>query len=185
MVAVSLDSANPRVHEKLRGVPGCFEQTVCGIKEALPYFGSEGVVVNSVLFPGKEEHLESMPAFLRSIGVSEWSIGPYKDMRQAGGYGDTVQLKDSLTRITERAQAAGLNVFLADELRRLDKENFYDGLFVRSLEEETYVVRLSPDATCSRGRECFGPSGDALVWDQIEEPNVFLRRILSEVGVTF
>jgi hypothetical protein len=106
-------------------------------------------------------------------------------MGKHGSYGDTAQLKASLAKLTEQGKEAGINVFLADELRRLDSDGFYDGLFVRSLEEETYVVRLSPDATCSRGRECFGPSNLAPIWNKIETPHTFLRRILAEVGVVF
>lgn len=184
-VAVSLDSADANIHERLRGVPGCFVKTVQGIEAAVSSFGPEGVVVNSVLFPGKAEHLRGMPEFLVGLGVKEWSISPYKNMRAGGNVGDKQQLKKALLKVMEEGERAGLRVFLADELRRLGKDCFYDDILTESLEQETFVVRLSPDGSCSRGMECFESSSLAPVWNRVEEPHQFLRRILTEVGQAF
>lgn len=185
MVTISLDSNEARVHEKLRGVPGCFPPIVTGIRAALSHFGPEGVIVGSIVFPKRIKYLLGMPAFLKELGVTEWTLAPLKDLSSFEDtyMEDNASLKETLVTLSEEANRFGITVSLADELRRLDVGTFYQGLSVATLEADDYVVRLSPDRTCSRGRECLRPSSRSPRWDGKEAPHSFLRRILAEVNV--
>lgn len=180
LVAISLDSSDPAIHDQLRGVPGCFEEAIAGIKSAVHHFGRDGVVVNSVLFPGKERYLEGMPKLLQGLGVGEWTVGPYKDMRIGGHTGGKNQMKAALLRMSLLGAKYGLKASLADEFRKLDTGDFYKGLLVAALPPNVSVIRLSPDATCSQDFEILSPSGLAPTWDRKEAPHIFLQRRLSE-----
>ena len=184
LVAVSLDSADPRVHEKLRGVPGAFQGTVEGVREAVKHFG-DAISVNSVLFPSKEHYLEGMPNLLQSLGVQDWVISPLINFRSTGYQAAEEDIRRILRYYTNKAAAFDVETYLGDELRRYDVESLYQLLSAAALEREEYVIRLSPDGTCSRGKEILGQSQVAPIWDKKESPVIFVKRILADVGRSF
>jgi len=186
-ITVSLDSDASRRHDKLRGMVGAWEATVRGIRAAVEHFKDEDgvhVEVNSVLFPKKARYLEGMPRLLRKLGVTQWVISPLINFTDDRYTADVVALRQELLDLSRLAKREGIEVNLGDELRRHDTANLYELLSVAALVGEESVVRLSPDATLSRGREILRTSSAAPVWDRREEPHVFLKRVLAEVGCT-
>ena len=184
-VTVSLDSHDGIRHDRLRGVIGAWKSTVDGIHGAVEHFGSEGVTVNSVLFPKKLAYLAGMPALLRRLGVTNWVVSPLIDFRKDAYASDLSQLHQDLLLLSDLAKAEGVELFLADEFRRYESTDLYQSLSVAAVESDDFVVRLSPDGTLSRGREILRESSHAPKWDRVEEPARFLARVLVEVGRTF
>jgi molybdenum cofactor biosynthesis enzyme MoaA len=183
VVTISLDSHRKEIHEKLRGVSGCFDQTIAGIREAVKYFGPDHVVIASVLFPGKQKYLTRMPKLLTDIGVKRWEIGLYTNFRNGTSLSNTEWIKDTLCALEQAGGTHGVELSLSDELRRLESTGLYRDVHMSTLKRDIYVVRLSPDATSTRRQEKMRPSIHAPVWDRVELPNVFLKRILKELGV--
>ena len=71
-VTITLYSSNSRVHDSITRVPGSFEQTVQGIKNAL----SLGITtsVNMVVFSKTVNGLKQTGNFLASLGVKYWTF---------------------------------------------------------------------------------------------------------------
>ena len=183
LIAISIDSDRPEVHDRLRGVPGAFQKTLQGLYEAVKHF-NDAISVNSVLFPKREHYLDGMPELLSRAGVTSWVISPLIDFRNGRYRIELDDLQRILLEFTLRAKKLGVDTYLGDELRRFDAQNLYQVLSVAALERSEFVVRLSPDGTCSRGREILAPSAQAPVWDTRELPHIFLERILAELGHT-
>ena len=184
-VTVSLDSHDGVRHDRLRGVIGAWKKTVEGIHGAVEYFGTEGVTVNSVLFPKKLAYLTGVPTLLRRLGVTNWVVSPLIDFRKDGYTSELSQLHQDLLVLSDLAKAEGVELFLADELRRYESTDLYQSISVAAVESDNYVIRLSPNGTLSRGREILRESSHAPRWDRVEEPARFLTRVLAEVGRRF
>ncbi|MES2225581.1 MAG: radical SAM protein [Patescibacteria group bacterium] len=182
-VTISIDSADPAIHDKLRRKSGALERALEGIMALRREFSGD-IAVNSVLFPGKMEYLKDMPQLLANLGVREWIISPHirvgSDVKVPHGE----DLKYDLLELSAMAHAFGVKVLLSDELRLTEGSDLYTDLYVRSLKSEDEIFRLSPDSTCSRGLEILGTVDSVPEWDGAERPSLFLRRIFAECGVS-
>ncbi len=181
VLTVSLDSFRPERHDELRGVKGAWKKTTDGIKEAAQYFNKD-LQVASVLFPGGATDLVEMPALLRKLGVSEWVVAPVLNFSNGVQLVCREEVHDSLILLDESASKEGVHLYLSDELRHVTSNELFNTMNVKSLEDTDYIVRLSPDGTCSRGTEALHEAIHAPVWDQCEDPVRFLERILAETG---
>lgn len=182
-IVVSLDSYDPARNDILRGVPGAWKKTTEGLRAAVEHFG-EDVTVNSVLFPKKAHYLSGMPKLLSELGVSEWVVSPLINFRkgtyQNGHQEENVQ---TILELAEHAAQYGVKVSIADDLRKMDRDDdLFQELSARSLEGETYLIRLSPDGSCARGEEVLGLSSVVPKWDRNTTPHEFVKRILADVG---
>lgn len=192
VVTISLDSADPATHDKLRGKVGTFEKTVAGIKAACQFFRRTDeavphVVVGSVLFPGKSHYLKGMLPLLAELGVPNWEIGPYVnflDSSLVAHEGAFRELRETILALHEEGKKWGVRVAFSDEFRRYKDLAHYQELMPQILGNQQYLIRLSPDGSCSRRLECFQPSEHAPRWNPNQEaPADFLARILDEVRV--
>lgn len=181
LVAISIDSAEHGIHNRRRGVPGALEQTLEGLRQAARHFG-DAISVNSVLFPKRSHDLFGMPKLLQEYGVRDWVISPLIDFRGGCYQLESDELHMALLDLTARAKEYGVDTYLGDELRRFKSDQLYQQLSVAALESTEFVVRLSPDGTCSRGKEILAHSATAPKWDPNEDPYEFLTRILAEYG---
>jgi molybdenum cofactor biosynthesis enzyme MoaA len=181
VITVSIDSHDHSRHDTLRGVPGSFDNTVRGIREAVKHFGAE-VQVASVLFPGRAEYLSSMPELLNELGVRQWAVAPVLNFRTGAQLGNQEETVEALRILDAKAKAFNVHMYLSDELHRMTPSELFDEMHVRSLEDSDYLVRLSPNGSCSRGTEALRAASCAPVWDQKEGPAEFLERIFGEVN---
>ena len=181
-ITVSLDSADPAIHDKLRRVSGTFEKALNGIKAVSRTFRGD-LIVNSILFPGKTKYLENMPELLDRLGIREWALSPLINIGSEAHVPHGEQLKESLLKLSDRAEAYGITVFLSDELRQTEGTDLFKEFYVRTLGVEEEVFRLSPDGSCSRGIEVLGTSVGVPNWDTREQPTAFLQRIFADIGV--
>ena len=182
-LTVSLDSANARVHDKLRRKAGCFDAALAGIRAVAHDFKGE-LLVNSVLLPGRASYLEGMPELLASLGVREWAVSPLISVNKEIKVAHGEELKEDLLRLSSRAGTYGIKVFLSDELRLTAGNDLFEDFYVRSLGTNEEIFRLSPDGSCSRGVEVLGPSLAVPKWDGKEVPAEFVARIFGDVGST-
>lgn len=180
-ITVSMDSANASIHDRLRGKIGAHASTFAGIRTALGVFGSKALSVNSVLLPSKTEYLSGMPELLKELGVTEWIISPMISFRKESYLSEHEFIKKTILDFSDQATALGITVALSDELRTTEGTELFETLSVRSLEASDEVFRLSPDGTCSRGREILGLSKLAPQWDKVTQPHVFLKEVFAEV----
>ncbi|HEV7449396.1 MAG TPA: radical SAM protein [Candidatus Paceibacterota bacterium] len=182
-VTVSLDGARAEVHDKLRGKTGAHKDAVEGLRVLRQNFRGT-VAVNSVLFPNRVSFLAEMPQLLNTLGVREWIISPFINLERETPVAQSAQLKDDMLTLCHTAEASGIRVLLSDELRLMEGDDLFKDFYVRSLESDEEIFRLSPDGSCSRGREILGVVGEAPVWNKAEKPAVFLERVFKETGVS-
>jgi SynChlorMet cassette radical SAM/SPASM protein ScmF len=71
-VSVSLDAANAEVHEKIRGVKGCFEQALCGTRN-LVKAGLRPQIIMTVMRSNKRE-IEPLVDLAKSLGAGSLKI---------------------------------------------------------------------------------------------------------------
>ena len=72
---ISIHHYDAEISDKLTKMPGSFEKSIKGIKNALEIFGVEGVNINMVALPETYRDVYKMAEFLHSIGVRSFSIG--------------------------------------------------------------------------------------------------------------
>ncbi len=70
--AISLDSADPAVHDRFRGIPGAWNRTVEGIRSCLR--NGIGVQVNVTVMKENYRNIAEIIAFCRTLGVSGFQL---------------------------------------------------------------------------------------------------------------
>jgi len=75
---ISIDGANSVTHDKLRGLEGCFENIILGIKKIKVLNPNIVIRVNTVASPFNIDQLMDMAVLFESLGVNQWSIIPLK-----------------------------------------------------------------------------------------------------------
>lgn len=197
-LTVSLDSHKPIIHNRLRDAPGAWKKVTMGIRKAAKYYFRDkrgyylsypndppctDVVVHSVLFQGKGSYVTGIPALLADLKIVNWVVSPVANFK-TGELGMSLdELRQTLGVCQKLAKESNIQLTLSDEFGRFDKNDFDSDLKVDQPKQGEFIVRLSPDGTCSRGLEITKSSATVPVWDCAEDADVFLRRILEEIGV--
>jgi MoaA/NifB/PqqE/SkfB family radical SAM enzyme len=160
-IAVSLDAAQPEVHDRIRGVNGAWDASVAGLKRALQILVPRTrLVVQSVLLPSRRHHLDAMPARLREIGVDRWIINPLLrvgDDHAGGPVGDRARLFRDLLILQEAADRGGVRLTVDDEFGNLGRDVAsvfqpeLPALHLRTLPSNIEIFRLTPSGQCSTG----------------------------------
>lgn len=161
-IGVSLDSADPERHDRLRGVAGAWRQTVAGIEHALGEFGSSGpqISVISVLMPGHVDYLQEMPKRLREWGVRDWIVNPLMRIEPIVPNivaGSMSGLINSLKDLSSLAAEEGIRLTIDDELGLLfknakaEEQAILADLNIRTLPRNAKISRLVPSGHCSAG----------------------------------
>lgn len=182
-LAVSLDSAEAAIHDKLRGVPGTFDKVVAGLRAAVGHFPRGSILVNSVLLPGKAHYLLGMPKLLRELGITQWSVSPAYDFRRGHTLAGSSQIREAMRTLADLADQEGISLAFSDEFREVSREVDFEELMVESFGDGDVFFRLSPDASCARGREALGETACLPKWDPQSSATGFLREIFAEQGV--
>jgi MoaA/NifB/PqqE/SkfB family radical SAM enzyme len=163
-LAVSLESADPAVHDQSRGLIGAFERTIAGIERALTFPQlRDRLAVASILFPKKCHRLMGMPALLRRLGVKRWVITLLQRVGKGeeigGPVGDRRRMYQDILALQAEAEAHGIDLVLDDEADRLRQTNGgaviaeLAAVRIRRLAQAGGVVRLLPTGQCSMGTE--------------------------------
>lgn len=187
-ITVSVDSADPKLHDRSRGTPGAFAATLDGLRKACASELADRILVASVLQRGKADYLFGMPRLLRGLGMQEWVVSPlYKVGRtKAGGPSDDhYSIVFQMMRLSALAKEQGIQLILDDEFNELAMAlrgvNIGKGFLTRQLMRSDQVIRLSPEGTCSVGDEILWRA-DTLgaVWKpDIESAGSLVERVLA------
>jgi radical SAM protein with 4Fe4S-binding SPASM domain len=70
--AISLDSAEPRMHDRFRGLPGAWDRAVEGIRACLRQ--GVGVQVNITVLQENYRQIAEIIAFAKTLGVTEFQL---------------------------------------------------------------------------------------------------------------
>lgn len=81
-VGVSLDGLR-EAHEALRGVPGCFDRAVAGIKALVKNGSFRAVQVITVVNTLNISQLEEFYRFIQALGVDSWKIAAIEPIGEA------------------------------------------------------------------------------------------------------
>jgi MoaA/NifB/PqqE/SkfB family radical SAM enzyme len=162
-IAVSLDSAEAGIHDRIRGVRGAWDKAVAGMTRARAVLSPQTrLVVASVLIPSRRLYLDDMPARLREMGIDRWIVNPLVRVgrRVAGGpVGNQTALFRDLLILHEAADRAGVRLTVDDEFGHLGhdaacvRQPALRALHVRTLPPNVELFRLTPDGWCSQGSD--------------------------------
>lgn len=177
-LTVSLDSADPELHDATRRTPGAFAATIAGLRAALaaPPL-AERVLVASVLQPDKRRYLDGMPALLGSLGVHKWLVTPMYKFT-GSGFGGPVDSPESvvsdLLRLQGLARQHGVQLLVDDEFDVLTTRTgnvvSLAELQLRRMKRIDQVVRLSANGSFSIGQEILRRVGAGTpLWRPAEE----------------
>jgi MoaA/NifB/PqqE/SkfB family radical SAM enzyme len=162
-LAISLDAAEPEVHDSLRGTAGAWaaavDGIVCAVAEASP---RTELAVNSVLIPSRRELLDGMPALLAKLGIRRWIVTPLQKVgtdRPGGPVGNRQRLYRDLLLLQDAADREGIPLEVDDELGCLGFELACEWrpalrrLHVRTIPPGVELVRLTPSGEWSTGHD--------------------------------
>ncbi len=163
-ISVSLDAADPAIHDRQRGVVGTFELVVDGLKQAVLHPElKHSISVNSVLIPKKRDSLIGMPALLAEIGVRQWTINALVKVSGSdsigGPVGNRAKIFQDLLVLQRESERFSIEMTVDDEFGRLTEEDKnrdvvdINHLRIQRLNRPSGVFRLMPDGRCSIGIE--------------------------------
>ena len=132
-IAVSLDSADPTIHDKARGKVGAFDDTLAGLKFAFSVPAlKKALIVTSILMPQQRSRLTGMPALLSELGIDRWVVNALIKVSKADKLGgpasDCHAILDDLLVLKAKADRYGIDMVVDEEFGRLSE----DGLSTRT-----------------------------------------------------
>jgi len=74
-IQISLHGSDAKIHEGITKIPGSFNKTITGIKNAVEFFSSESISINMVLVKNNYTNIGSMMRMLNKMGNLCFSIG--------------------------------------------------------------------------------------------------------------
>ncbi len=185
-IAVSLDSADAAVHDKVRGKAGAFDDALAGLRFAVsvPRL-KEVLVVTSVLMPKKRDRLMEMPALLADLGIDRWVVNALvkvgKGDALGGPAGERNAILDDLLVLKAEADRHGIDMVVDDEFGRLSDDDRarelmeIEALRIKRLVRPEGVYRLVPTGHCSKGTDILKPIHDKTpVWHPSMDVGEFL-----------
>ena len=188
-LTVSLDAADAKTHDKLRGRNGAFKLAINGIKKSMSIVSLSKIVsVNSVLFPGNTERLIGIPELLQELGIHQWFVTPaikIGDNYFGGPVSSWDELMLDLELLYNMSSKYGINMIVEDEYdyyrKYRQKSPPTIPLRFRNLDHPEGVLRLLPDGTCEAGHELLRKyRREAPRWiPGIEHPDSFYTMVMS------
>jgi len=161
MIAVSIDSADPAIHDKVRGKIGAFEDAMRGLRRAAEHpLLMQSLMLASVLMPRRHERLLNMPKLVAELGVKDWVVTVLSDVgkdRIGGPIGERHRTFADLAILKREAERHGVGFLVDDEFGTLAHEDLARDidairtLRIRRLAQPFGVYRLLPTGHCSIG----------------------------------
>ena len=162
-ITVSIDSADPAVHDKARGKVGAFEEAMVGLRLAAADPRLRPVLtLASILMPQRHERLLGMPALAADLGIKHWVVTVLNDVGKdeiGGPVGDRRRIFSDLAILQREAERFGLNYVVDDEFGRLTADDVerdvvdINALRIRRLVQPAGTFRLLPTGQCSMGMD--------------------------------
>ena len=160
-IAVSIDSADPAIHDKARGKIGAFEKAMRGLRLAAAHPVLRPVLtLASVLMPRRHERLLGMPTLAAELGIDHWVVTVLNAVGKdeiGGPVGDRRRTFADLVLLKREAERHGVDFVVDDEFGALaDKDAERDvvdinALRIRRLAKPSGTFRLLPTGQCSMG----------------------------------
>ena len=198
-ITVSIDSADPAIHDKARGKIGAFDEAMNGLRLAskMPALRA-ALTLASILMPRRHKRLLGMPALAAKLGVKRWVVTILNQVGKdeiGGPVGDRRQTFRDLVALKREAERFGVDFVVDDEFGRLSEEdagrdvNDINALRIRRLASPSGVFRLLPTGQCSMGLDILREVGpETPIWSPGEDAHAFIKRVrtgkpvLSVVG---
>ncbi len=160
-IAVSLDAADPAVHDRSRRRPGAFEATVAGLRAAAdkPLL-QPALVIASILMPQKHRRLIGVAAIAAGLNIGHWVVTVLQSVgKEAIGkaVGDRRRTFRDLLLLKRDAERHGIHFVVDDEFGSLGENDVdRDSINVNALRVRRFVqpagtFRLLPTGQCSMG----------------------------------
>jgi len=193
-ITVSIDSADPAIHDKARGKIGAFEDAMTGLCLAAKSPVLRPVLtLASILMPQKHERLLGMPALAAELGIKHWVVTVLNEVGKdeiGGPVGDRRRTLQDLTILKREAERYGIDFVVDDEFGTLSDEdtqrNVIDinALRIRRLASPSGIFRLLPTGQCSMGLDILKEVGPHTpIWSPDEDAHAFVERVRQKKPV--
>ena len=158
-VSISLDGAEPAVHDPLRGISGAFDTTIASIERflrAAPAMRPRLAVASSLYDEGNFRSLLALPPVLEKLGIRQWMVvgGAAVEDRQQVLSVSASQLSEWFQQLSEVAASSGLRFYISDEFGQFrDASGDTPGLQLRHVFDLRFFYRVYPAGYVRVGRE--------------------------------
>lgn len=187
-ISVSIDSADPAVHDKARGKTGAFEDAMRGLRLAASNRKLHSVLtLASILMPRKHERLLGMPAMAAELGIEHWIVTVLSDVGKdeiGRPVGDRHQAFADLLILKREAERHGIDYVVDDEFGTLSHDDSerdvvdINALRIRRLAQPSGTFRLLPTGQCSMGIDILKEVGPQTpIWSRDEDAHSFIERV--------
>lgn len=160
-IAVSIDAADARTHDKSRGKVGAFEDAMRGLRMAATNPVLQPVLtLASILMPQKHERLLGMPKLAADLGIKHWVVTILQKVGKdeiGGPVGDRRRTFQDLLILKRQAEKYGIDFVVDDEFGTLSEEDIDRDVIdikllrTRRLARPAGTYRLLPTGQCSVG----------------------------------
>jgi len=158
-IAVSIDAADARTHDKSRGKVGAFEDAMRGLRLAAANPVLQPILtLASILMPQKHERLLGMPALAADLGIKHWVVTILQEVGKDEIGGPVGDRRRTFQVILKReAEKRGVHFVVDDEFGALSEEDIdrdvvdINALRIRRLARPAGTYRLLPTGQCSVG----------------------------------
>ncbi len=167
---VTIESHDSKIHDKLSGFKGAWEETVQGIKNIIPT--PVYIMTNTTLTPYNIKDIEKMVEFLASLGIDHFAAnsiiksggGKQEDLALSFDKMDTV-----LTTIMQKANELKMNFLWYTPTRYCDFNPIEKGLGLKQCSAAHIAMAIEPDGMVLPCQSYFDPLGNILTtkWRKI------------------
>ena len=171
-IQITLESADPEVHDKITGVKGSWEETVQGIKNAL----NEKVYldVNMTLMTINIDGVEEWVKFLHKLGVKNISINKViysgKALEKVREFEPPLEkTREALVKVKELAHELGMKFTWYGVTRYCELNPLELGLGLKTCSAALMAMCIEPDGSVLPCQSYFKPVGNILKdkWEKI------------------
>ena len=155
-ISVSVDGADAKTNDALRGVRGALDATVDSVTRFLtdaPDFNDRVAIASTLYLSKNLNSLKRMPALLHKLGLRRWALSAELGVREGKKrlVDDPSDVFEALSELVHLGKKQGLSVHVNDEFGRFSRRGRTSG-FV-SLPRRDSIVRVEPAGYVRVGEE--------------------------------
>ncbi len=180
-VNVSIDSAVPEEHDRMRRAPGAWQRAVTGLRRLSAGRGVTKIAASSLIFPGAARRLSGLARHLEEARVRHWTLSPLLRFGRDGlprPVAGPAIWSEAIGLLSEEAARHGVTVIADDEFGTQETK-FGSAILLRTLSRPGGIMRMAPDGRCTFGADILKDvRGDCVRWLPGQSVGPVVERLL-------
>jgi radical SAM protein with 4Fe4S-binding SPASM domain len=179
---ITIESHDAKIHDKLSGHKGAWEETIQAIKNIIPT--PVYIMTNTTLTPFNIKDVEKTVEFLHSLGITQFAANSI--IKSGGGKQEELalsieELDDALSKIIAKAHELNMKFLWYSPTRYCDFNPIERGLGMKQCSAAHIAMAIEPDGMVIPCQSYFEPLGNILTakWRKIwnHKTSKFLRKM--------